>query len=44
MVAYCDNDTSEQRENFVGSIAIEGDNKNRGWIDAGVFNDWTLIE
>ncbi len=44
MVAYCDNDSSEQRENFVGSIAIEGEDKNRGWIDAGVFNDWTLID
>jgi len=42
MVAYCDNDVSEEREHFVGSIAIEGKDKNRGWIDAGVFNNWIL--
>ena len=44
MVAYCDNDNSPEREHFVGSIAIEGEDKNRGWIDAGVFNNWTLVE
>ena len=44
MVAYCDNDTSEERENFIGSIAIEGEDKNRGWIDAGVFNNWKLVK
>ncbi len=43
-VAYCDNDNSEEREHFMGSNIIEGKDKNRGWIDAGVFNNWTLIE
>lgn len=36
-LAYCDNDTSATRENFIGSEVIEGEDKNRGWIDAGVF-------
>lgn len=36
-LAYCDNDTSAIRENFIGSEVIEGEDKNRGWIDAGVF-------
>lgn len=44
MVAYCDNDASAERENFIGSIDIPGEDKNRGWIDAGVFNKWTLAE
>ncbi len=36
-VAYCDNDGSVERENFIGSIAVEGEDKNRGWIDASIF-------
>lgn len=36
-LAYCDNDHSETRENFIGSVAVQGDDKNRGWIDAGIF-------
>ena len=36
-IAYCDNDQSELRENFFGSVIVEGDNKNRGWIDANIF-------
>ena len=36
-IAYCDNDKSELRENFFGSVIINGDNKNRGWIDANIF-------
>lgn len=43
-VAYCDNDTSAEREHFIGSNVIEGVDKNKGWIDAGVFNNWTLAE
>lgn len=42
MVAYCDNDNSPEREHFIGSNKIEGEDKNRGWIDAGVFNNWVL--
>lgn len=36
-LAYCDNDTSQERENFIGSVPIPGEDKNRGWIDADVF-------
>jgi hypothetical protein len=37
MVAYCDNDGSEIRENFVGSESVPTGKKDRGWIDAGLF-------
>jgi len=43
-LAYCDNDGSKERENFIGSEIVEGDDKNRGWIDAGIFGDLLLIE
>ncbi len=36
-LAYCDNDHSPERENFIGSVRVEGEDKNRGWIDAGIF-------
>jgi hypothetical protein len=44
MLAYCDNDGSAEREHFVGSVDIEpvaGD-RNRGWIDADVFEAMSL--
>lgn len=41
-VAYCDNDRSKQREHFIGSVKIKGKDKNRGWIDAGVFGELEL--
>ena len=44
MLAYCDNDGSDEREHFVGSHDIEpvdGD-KNLGYIDASVFGAVTL--
>ncbi|OJJ21705.1 sugar-binding protein [marine bacterium AO1-C] len=41
-VAYCDNDRSKERENFIGSVEIKGKDKNRGWIDAGVFGELEL--
>lgn len=41
-LAYCDNDHSPERENFIGSVKVEGEDKNRGWIDAGVFGVLTL--
>ena len=44
MLAYCDNDHSPNRENFIGSVPVEGTDKNRGWIDAGVFGSLTLVE
>ena len=41
-LAYCDNDTSEPRENFIGSIYVEGNDKDRGWIDANIFGTLLL--
>lgn len=41
-LAYCDNDTSELRENFIGSVYVEGEDKNRGWIDANIFGTLVL--
>lgn len=43
-LAYCDNDGSPERENFIGSVPIKGKDKNRGWIDAGVFGTIQLVE
>jgi len=43
-LAYCDNDKSPERENFIGSVAVKGKDKNRGWIDAGIFGTIQLIE
>ena len=44
MLAYCDNDGSDQREHFVGSHDIEPVNgdKNLGYIDASVFGSIKL--
>ena len=44
MVAYCDNDGSELRENFVGSESVPSGPKDRGWIDAGLFGEVLLGE
>ncbi len=43
-LAYCDNDGSPERENFIGSVVVEGEDKNRGWIDAGIFGTIQLVE
>lgn len=46
MMAYCDNDGSANRENFIGSkdiTAVNGD-KNRGYIDASVFGRIKLVD
>lgn len=43
-LAYCDNDQSEHREHFIGSIPVKGDDKNRGWIDADIFGTLLLID
>ena len=42
MVAYCDNDGSELRENFIGSESVPTGPKDRGWIDAGLFGKVVL--
>ena len=44
MLAYCDNDGSELRENFIGSESVPQGPKDRGWIDAGLFGALELIE
>ena len=44
MIAYCDNDGSELRENFIGSEFAAGDGKDRGWIDAGLFGTLKLVD
>jgi len=36
-IAYCDNDSSDHRENFIGSVMVEGNDKDRGWKDASIF-------
>ena len=41
-LAYCDNDNSEHRENFIGSIFVEGTDKDRGWKDANIFGTLLL--
>ncbi len=43
-LAYCDNDYSQERENFIGSVAVAGEDKNRGWIDASIFGTLELVE
>lgn len=45
-VSYNDNDGKFVRENFVGSIPIQGigEERNKGWIDAGVFGTLELVE
>lgn len=43
-LAYCDNDGSANRENFVGSVFVPGDDKNQGWIDADIFGTLVLKE
>ena len=44
MVAYCDNDGSELRENFIGSEAVLSGPKDRGYQDAGLFGALVLTE
>lgn len=39
-IAYCDNDTSAERENFIGSV--EGGEKNEGWIISDIFEKFIL--
>jgi hypothetical protein len=42
MLAYCDNDGSELRENFIGSESVPSGPKDRGWIDADLFGTLEL--
>ena len=46
MMAYCDSDGADGRQHFIGSHdipAVDGD-KNRGYIDASVFDTLTLVK
>jgi hypothetical protein len=43
-VSYNDNDGNMRRENFIGSIPVAGEDKNKGWIDAGIFGELTLVK
>ena len=43
-LAYCDNDNSEHRENFIGSVFVEGPDRDRGWKDAGIFETILLVD
>jgi hypothetical protein len=43
-LAYCDNDTSAFRENFIGSVNTPGHFKNEGWIDANCFGNLVLCK
>jgi len=43
-VSYNDNDGNNVRENMIGSVPVEGEDKNRGWIDAGIFGTLELVE
>lgn len=43
-LAYCDNDGSKERENFIGSVFVPGEDKNQGWINADIFGTLVLKE
>ncbi|WP_236702619.1 CBM9 family sugar-binding protein [Thalassomonas actiniarum] len=43
MLAYCDNDGSIEREHFIGSHQISGQDKNLGWKTADVFAPLLLV-
>ena len=41
-LAYCDNDGSTERENFIGSVFVPGEDKNVAWINSDVFGTLVL--
>ena len=43
-IAYNDNDGSKERENFIGSVFVPGEDKNQGWINADIFGTIVLKE
>lgn len=43
-VAYCDNDGAASRDNFFGSMIIEGADKNVAYLTADVFGDVELVD
>ena len=36
-IAYCDNDRSPERENFIGNVSVAGEDKNQGYKTADIF-------
>lgn len=43
-VAYCDNDGGASRDNFFGSMIIDGPDKNVAYLTADVFGDVELVD
>jgi hypothetical protein len=43
-VAYCDNDGTGVRENFIGAVNVSEEDQNAAWQDADVFGTLTLID
>lgn len=43
-LAYCDNDGSQGRENFIGSVFIPGEDKNQAWVNADILGTLVLVE
>ena len=41
-LAYCDNDASTERENFIGSVFVPGEDKNQGYKTADIFGTIVL--
>jgi len=43
-VAYCDADSTNSRENFMGSVYVAGTDKNQAYQNAGVFANMYLVK
>jgi hypothetical protein len=43
-LAYNDNDGSKERENFIGSVYVQGEDKNQGSFNAGIFGTLLLMD
>jgi hypothetical protein len=43
-IAYCDNDGTNVRENFIGSVYVTEENQNAAWQNASVFGLLTLVD
>jgi len=43
-IAYCDNDFSAERENFIGSVRVDGQDKNQGYLNASIFGTLILVK
>ncbi|TMM53310.1 sugar-binding protein [Maribacter algarum] len=41
-LAYCDNDGSIERENYIGSVFVPGEDKNQAWVNADIFGTLVL--